>query len=111
MRVLLGILAGAGLRIGEALALRWQHVDLATGTVHVVEAKSTAGVRSVDLTPALREELVLWRAESEHVELDNYGRDNFDGPEAQPLQPAPRRAQAGGRESQRRARQERHRAD
>src|SRR5439155_27335752 len=34
-RVLLGLLAGAGLRISEALALRWQHVDLPTGSLHV----------------------------------------------------------------------------
>jgi integrase len=71
-RVLFGLLAGAGLRIGEALALRWQHVDLATGTLHVVNAKTDAGVRAVDLTEALREELVLWRAESEHVESDDH---------------------------------------
>jgi integrase len=71
-RVLLGVLAGAGLRIGEALALRWQHVDLATATLHVVDAKTAAGVRTVDLTEALREELVLWRAESRFVEPDDH---------------------------------------
>jgi integrase len=69
---LLGTLAGAGLRIGEALALRWQHVDLATGTLHVADAKTAAGIRSVDLTPALREELVLWRAESSFTAPDDY---------------------------------------
>ncbi len=71
-RVVLGILAGAGLRIGEALALRWQHVDLATGTLYIVTSKTDAGVRTVDLTEALREELVLWRATSRHIEPDNY---------------------------------------
>lgn len=44
-KVLLAILAGGGLRIGEALSLRWQHVDLGTGTLHVVESKTDAGVR------------------------------------------------------------------
>ena len=44
---LLGILAGGGLRIGEALALRWQHVDLGTRTLHVVDAKTPKGVREV----------------------------------------------------------------
>lgn len=34
-RLLLAILAGAGLRIGEALALRWQEVDLGTRSLHV----------------------------------------------------------------------------
>lgn len=71
-RVRLGVLAGAGLRIGEALALRWRHVDLPTGTLHIVRAKTAAGVRSVDLTAALREELVLWRAATQHGEPDDY---------------------------------------
>jgi integrase len=71
-RVLLAVLGGAGLRIGEALALRWQHVDLAIGTLHVVDAKTAAGIRSVDVTHALREELVLWRAESDFTEPEHY---------------------------------------
>src|SRR5919199_1664367 len=71
-RVLLSLLAGAGLRIGEALALRWSHVDLATGTLHVVDSKTAAGIRSVDLTPTLREQLVLWRAESRVPEADHH---------------------------------------
>jgi len=71
-RVLLGLLAGTGLRIGEALDLRWRHVDLATGTLHVGKAKTEAGVRSVDLTSALREELVLWRAESLFTGADDH---------------------------------------
>jgi integrase len=71
-RVLLGVLAGAGLRIGEALSLRWQQVALATGTLHILESKTDAGIRSVDLTPALREELVLWRNESRFAEPADY---------------------------------------
>lgn len=63
-RLLLGILAGAGLRIGEALALRWQQVDLGTGTLHVVDAKTPKGIREVHLSPALREELTLAKAEA-----------------------------------------------
>jgi integrase len=61
-RVLLGLLAGAGLRIGEALSLRWQNVDLGAGSLHVVDAKTAKGVREVHLTAALREELTLWKA-------------------------------------------------
>jgi integrase len=71
-RVLLGLLAGSGLRIAEALALRWRNVDLATGTLHVTDSKTHAGVREVDLTPALREELTLWRATSRFTEADDY---------------------------------------
>jgi integrase len=70
-RVLLAVLAGAGLRIGEALALRWQHVDLAIGTLHVVSGKTAAAARSIDLPHSLREELVLWRAESRFTKPDD----------------------------------------
>jgi integrase len=44
----------------------------ATGSLHVLASKTDAGVRSVDLTPALREELVLWRNESRSTESTNY---------------------------------------
>ena len=69
-RLLLGILAGAGLRIGEALALRWQHVDLGTGSLHVLDSKTAKGVREVHLSPALREELTLARAERNPTQAD-----------------------------------------
>lgn len=59
-RPLLATLAGAGLRIGEALALERRHVNLARGTLTVVRSKTDAGRRTIDLTPALREELTLW---------------------------------------------------
>lgn len=66
-RVLLVLLAGCGLRIGEALALRWGDVDLGSGTLYVRKAKTAAGVREVHLTPAVREALVLWRTDSAHT--------------------------------------------
>jgi integrase len=53
-------LAGAGLRIEEALTLERRHLNLAKGTLAVVDSKTAAGIRVVDLTPALREELALW---------------------------------------------------
>jgi hypothetical protein len=67
-----GVFSGSGalrerraikLRIGEALALRWQHVDLGTGTLYVVDAKTAKGVREVHLSPALREALTIARAD------------------------------------------------
>jgi integrase len=63
--LLLSILAGRGLRIGEALSLRWQQVELGTGSLHVIESKTTKGLREVHLTPALREALTLARADAE----------------------------------------------
>jgi integrase len=78
-RVLLGLLAGSGLRIAEAPALRWRNVDLATGTLFVTDSKTDAGIRSVDLIPALREELTLWRATSRFTEADAYVITTFTG--------------------------------
>jgi integrase len=63
-RALLALLAGGGLRIGEALSLRWRNVELGTGTIHVVTAKTEKGVREVHMTPALREELTAWKLRS-----------------------------------------------
>jgi hypothetical protein len=57
LRPILATLAGAGLRNGEACALEWPDVRLATGTVVVCAAKTDAGMREVDLPLALREEL------------------------------------------------------
>jgi integrase len=61
-RALLATLAFAGLRIGEALVLRWADVDLARGTITVRAAKTQAGVRTVNILPILRDELAAYRA-------------------------------------------------
>jgi integrase len=61
-RALLATLTFAGLRIGEALSLRWRDVDLARGTITVRLAKTDAGIRVVNLLPVLRDELLEYRA-------------------------------------------------
>ena len=61
-RTLLAVLALGGLRVGEALALRWRDVDLARGELRVTESKTDTGVRDVALLPALREALAEHRA-------------------------------------------------
>jgi integrase len=61
-RLLLALLAGAGLRIGEALALRWRDVDLGTGTLRVTDSKTAKGIREIHLSDALRKQLTLARA-------------------------------------------------
>lgn len=71
-RPLLATLAGAGLRIGEALELRRRNVNLARGTLTIERSKTDAGVRTVDLTPALREELALWLDTSRFKDPDDY---------------------------------------
>jgi integrase len=57
LRPLLAIMAGAGLRNGEACALDWPDFDPASGTLRVGASKTEAGVRQVDLPDALRREL------------------------------------------------------
>lgn len=72
-RAALATLMFAGLRIGELLALRWRDVDLAAGRLTIRQAKTTAGVRQVDLLPALRDELASYR-------LDATPRDSCSRP-------------------------------
>ena len=49
--------------MGEALALDWQDINLATGILAVGEAKTAAGtLREVDLPGGLIEELTEWKA-------------------------------------------------
>lgn len=59
-RPLLSVLAGAGLRIDEALSLERRDVNILRATLTVRQSKTDAGIRTVDLTPALRDELALW---------------------------------------------------
>jgi integrase len=67
-RPLLAVLTLAGLRIGEALNLRWRDVSLGARKLRVTEAKTDAGVREVDLTPTLQELLSEYRTRSKHTE-------------------------------------------
>ena len=71
-RPLLATLAWAGLRVGEACTLRWRHVDLAGGTIRVVQSKTDAGVREIDVQPELRDELVAWRAGTPFAGPDDF---------------------------------------
>jgi len=60
-RALIATLVFAGLRIGEATALTWKDIDLANGRISVGDAKTEAGIRLVDILPALRDELTSHR--------------------------------------------------
>jgi integrase len=61
-RALLATLVFAGLRIDEALSLRWQSLDLARGTLTVESGKTQASARTVNLLGVLRDELSDYRA-------------------------------------------------
>ncbi len=63
---LLALLALAGLRISEALDLRWRDVDPAGRWLDVAEAKTDAGIRRVHLTPMLQGLLTEYRDRSRY---------------------------------------------
>jgi integrase len=67
-RPLLATLTLAGLRISEALDLQWRHVNLAGRKLRVVDAKTDAGVREVDLSPTLQETLSEYRTRTSYAD-------------------------------------------
>jgi integrase len=71
-RALLATLAFAGLRVGELLSLRWADVKLASGKIRVRQSKTDAGVRTVDVQPELRDELLSWKASTRHGEPSDF---------------------------------------
>lgn len=65
IRPVAAVLLGAGLRVGELVALEWPDVNLATGTLRVGRAKTDAGsYREVDLPSGAVEELSEWKLRS-----------------------------------------------
>lgn len=70
-RPFVAVLVFGGLRIGEACALTWRDVDLANGRVRVGASKTDAGVREVDLLPALRDELAAHKASARRIDVDD----------------------------------------
>lgn len=61
-KAILATLTVAGLRIGELVDLRWRDVDLAAGKITVRSSKTDAGVRTIDMLPVLRDELLALKA-------------------------------------------------
>lgn len=82
-RPLIGVLAVAGLRIGEALALRWGDVNLARGELVVRRSKTEAGERVVVLPAALVEVLAEWKTRANFTAPGDYvfatGQGKQDG--------------------------------
>ncbi len=69
-RAALAVMLFAGLRAEEVAGLLWRDVDLANGRLHVGRAKTSAGVREVDLLPVLRDELAALKASSGALQSD-----------------------------------------
>jgi integrase len=95
-RTIVACLAGSGLRNTE---LCQRDVDFAHGHIAVKDAKAEAGVRKVDLSPMLRDDLVAWRAsltdpapETPFFRTRTGSRRNKDNINARVIRPAVRRA-------------------
>lgn len=62
----------SGLRVGEVCALLWRSVDTAHQWLVIEHAKGAAGVREVDLSLDLVEELKVWRAGRTPASVDEF---------------------------------------
>jgi len=71
-RALLATLVLAGLRIGELTALQWRDLDLAGNRITVRASKTDAGLRQIDLLPALRDELAAYKANAPSTAPSGY---------------------------------------
>jgi integrase len=86
-RAMIATLMFTGFRLDELLSLRWRNVDLAATRLFVADSKTDAGVRYVELLPALRDVLSTYKAARAAAELDDLvfptstgrqqGQDNF----------------------------------
>jgi integrase len=61
-RPMIAVMGKSGLRVTEMCQLRWRDVDVHHQRLVVREAKTDAGVREVDLSLDVMEELMAWRA-------------------------------------------------
>jgi integrase len=62
IRALAVLILETGMRSGrEALALRWNEVDFASGSIRVRESKTIAGERTIPMSDRCKTELLRWR--------------------------------------------------
>ena len=69
-RAILATLGCAGLRNSEVCELNLSDLDFAHAVIHVRDAKTEAGVRQVNMTPWLHDELLVYRAARADAQLD-----------------------------------------
>ena len=71
-RPLIAVMAKSGLRVGEVRTLRWRSVDTPHQRLIIEQAETAAGVREVDLSLDLVDELNAWRAERKPESVDEF---------------------------------------
>jgi integrase/recombinase XerD len=60
-RMIVHLLRFTGLRVSEACALEWSHIDVASPSLTVVRSKTRAGLRTIPLHPILIPHLRAWQ--------------------------------------------------
>ena len=71
-RPMIAVMAKSGLRVTEMCQLRWRDVDVHHQRLVIGEAKTDAGVREVDLSLDVMEELMTWRASRPSSTADEF---------------------------------------
>jgi integrase len=71
-RPMIAVMAKSGLRVTEMCQLRWRDVDVHHQRLVIGEAKTDAGVREVDLSLDVMEELMAWRASRPSSTTDEF---------------------------------------
>ena len=71
-RPMIAVMGKSGLRVTEMCRLRWRDVDVHHQRLIIGGAKTDAGVRDVDLSLDLMEELMAWRASCEVISPDGF---------------------------------------
>jgi integrase len=66
-RAIIATLAASGTRNTELCAVRWRDLDFQHGKIRIRRSKTAKGVREVDMTPWLRDELLTYRASRNEV--------------------------------------------
>jgi integrase len=61
-RAIIAVLTASGTRNTELCRLRWQDIDFAGSKIRIRAAKTPAGIREIDMTPWLREQLLAHKA-------------------------------------------------
>lgn len=69
-RAIIATLGLAGPRVGELCALANQDISLAKARFEIRDAKTEAGIRTVDIHPRLLDELALYRASRPNAKMD-----------------------------------------
>ena len=65
LRTIVITLLETGMRVGiEALKLKWSDVDFEESLITVAQSKTTAGLRTLPMTPLVRSALLEWRSET-----------------------------------------------